>query len=439
MLRLLIGCIWILMLAVLMLADQGGDSESGGSRLIELLKIASRLSAIGIVTTVLWCSREKIVQSSLTARFLPWALFAAWAVFSIAWSALRSTSLSQSLSLVILLMLSCCIAIQTRRIAHVSQILMHLCLAMLVISTVVLAARFVAPDTFSLSRNAKGSFHPTNAAATAGLAIVVITVSTLLFNWRWARWLIAPSLLVHGATLVLANNRASLMVTTIVIVFAVLWGAAPQARWLLVTCGCLALAGYLVADPALRGAGGVSDRLAAYLAREQSTQELAALSGREEMWTVMWKSFQGSPWIGHGYFVSSATGQLKVWYVWSNWTAHNFWLQILVGTGIVGAGLMALGLLSYIVQLVRAWSLPTGSHNVACLGALVLLWQCGWGLTNESFAGPLQAESIAFFAVLGLVIGRIVHAEARANERGEAAYSPLGSPAFRHVLATESI
>jgi hypothetical protein len=32
----------------------------------------------------------------------------------------------------------------------------------------------------------------------------------------------------------------------------------------------------------------------------------------------------------------------------------------------------------------------------------------GWGLTNESFVGPLQPESIVFFAVLGVITGRLV-------------------------------
>jgi O-antigen ligase len=128
------------------------------------------------------------------------------------------------------------------------------------------------------------------------------------------------------------------------------------------------------------------------------------------MWTVIWNSYLHSPWVGHGYFVSSASGQLKVWYTWTNWTAHNFWLQVLVGTGIIGAGLMAWSLGSYVLQLLRAGFIHRGYGRMACLAGTVLLWQCGWGLTNESFAGPLQGESIAFFTVLGLAIGRLGHA-----------------------------
>lgn len=438
MLRPLLACIWVLMLAVVLLADQGADTDSGGLNVVALCKLGSRLGPLCLIAWVMWSSRETLARSSLVWQVLPWGLFAAWAVVSFSWSALPSVSLGQSLSLVILLTLSCCIALHSRRIAHVSEALAQLSILMLLVSVVVLVAKFTAPDLLSLSRDGKGAFHPTNAAGTAGLAIVLVTAARCLFGWKWSRWLFAPSLLVHGATLALANNRASLLITALVVVLLVLWSAAPQSRWLLVTGACMALAAYLVADPALRGASGLSNRLAEYLARNQSAGELAALSGREEMWSVIWTSYLRSPWIGHGYFVSSASGKLKVWYLWSNWTAHNFWLQVLVSTGIVGAGLMAWSLLGYVARLLQAGKLPTGSRKVAALGALALIWQCGWGLTNESFVGPLQAESIAFFTVFGLVIGRLVIADDRADERSSSNSSPVRQRDFAPALATGS-
>jgi O-antigen ligase len=125
------------------------------------------------------------------------------------------------------------------------------------------------------------------------------------------------------------------------------------------------------------------------------------------MWTAMWESFLRSPWRGHGYFVSSETGQLKVWYLWSNWTAHNFWLQVLVSTGVIGAALLAWAVIGYAIRLASAGARGIGARRLAFLGAAVLVWQTAWGLTNESFVGPLQPESIVFFEVLGLVAGRL--------------------------------
>jgi O-antigen ligase len=133
------------------------------------------------------------------------------------------------------------------------------------------------------------------------------------------------------------------------------------------------------------------------------------------MWTTVWASFLRSPWIGHGYFVSSETGSIKVWYTWANWTAHNFWLQVLVGTGVVGAAMIAWALFSYAARLLRARGTGVGIQRLIGLGAAVLIWQACWGLTNESFVGPLQAESLVFFTVLGLVTGRLVHG--RSEER----------------------
>jgi O-antigen ligase len=163
---------------------------------------------------------------------------------------------------------------------------------------------------------------------------------------------------------------------------------------------------YLAIDPGWSLLGGAVDAISDFSTRGQSAEQLAALSGREEMWTAMWESFELSPWIGHGYFVTSETGEIYVWYMWANWTAHNFWLQTLVTTGIVGAIFMAGALAFYVVGLLRRAADGRIGTRPALFAGAILAWQFLWGLTNESFVGPVQPESVVFFAALGLTLAQ---------------------------------
>jgi O-antigen ligase len=412
--RLVLICIGMLMLTIVMESDR--PAAEAGLDASALLKVACRAAAMGVLAVVVACTFSDVRRGPVIRQLLPWLTFGAWAVVSTAWSPLQMFSIGQAVSLLILLTLSYCTAVVARRMSDASCILMYICLGLLLLSTVLIVAHVVSPGTFSESRTkVTGGLHPTNVAATAGLGLVLIVAARLGFAWRWTRWLIWPSLVIHSGALLFALNRASLLVTTLVVGGIILLYASAVWRWLLLTSASFACAIYIAVDPGFllvtQGGGAV----ATFVARDQSVQQLSELSGREEMWTAIWDSYLRSPWVGHGYFVCSETGSLKVWYEWSNWTAHNFWLQVLVGTGIIGGALIAWALTSYTVRLVCARGQGVGLRRLSSLGIAVLVWQTLWGLTNESFAGPLQAESIVFFAVLGCVTGRMVRESAAAK------------------------
>jgi O-antigen ligase len=412
--RLVLICIWMMLFTILTDSNRAADEVALGTT--ALLKVASRAAAVGILAVITIWTWSDLRRATVIRQLLPWLAFGAWAVISTAWSPLQMFSIGQAVSLVILLTLSYCTAVVTRRIGDTSYILLHICLGLLLLSSALIIGNIVAPATFGDARNqVTGGLHPTNAAATAGLGLVLIVAARLGFAWRWTRWLIWPSVLIHSAALLLALNRASILVTTLVVGAIVLFYASAGWRWLLLTSASFACAAYVALDPGFLMISQGGGAVAQFIARDQSAQQLAALSGREEMWTAIWDSFLRSPWIGHGYFVSSESGSLKVWYVWSNWTAHNFWLQVLVGTGLVGGVLLAWALISYAVRLAYARAQGVGLRRLSTLGISVLIWQTLWGLTNESFAGPTQAESIVFFVALGCITGRMVRRSSAAT------------------------
>lgn len=438
MLRLLVICNWTLILMILALADRDAGLDSGGLGFMTLLKAGIRLGILGILATLAFCKWSDDRRGEVIQRMLPWVCFGIWSVMTSAWSPLWTFSLGQSLTLVMLLLLAFCTAMLAHRYEDASTLLKHLSLAFLAVSIVLLTLRIAAPSTLSLVRGSKGLLHPTNASSTASLALIIAIWARFSFGWAWSRWLLWPAIAIHGATLALANNRMSLAATLLVVIAMLLVQIYGSWRWVGLTAISAVCAAYVTVDPGFlfltRTGGGV----VSYLSRDQSGWQLAALSGREEMWTAMWESFWRSPWIGHGYLVSSATGEVYVWLLWANWTAHNFWMQTLVSTGVIGATLLVWAFISYVRQMLHARTDGAGLKRFALLGAGVLVWQAIWGLANESFVGPLQPESVIYFTVLGLLIGRAVcsvqdvqrlDAWLRPSMRSQPVVSPLGAPA----------
>jgi O-antigen ligase len=217
--------------------------------------------------------------------------------------------------------------------------------------------------------------------------------------------LLVHGLAVHSATLILANNRMSLIATAAISLGLFLLFGRRGWRSLAVAAAAVVGLIYLTLDAGLSLAGDAASSLGAYAGRGQSVEELAALSGRAEMWEAIWKSFLDSPLIGHGYFVSSAKGELYVWYEWGNWTAHNVWLQVLVSTGVIGAALVLWGLMRAFGGVFWAAVRGTVDARLAILFASLVGWYLIWGAANESFVGPLQPESVVFFTCLGLAAG----------------------------------
>jgi O-antigen ligase len=163
--------------------------------------------------------------------------------------------------------------------------------------------------------------------------------------------------------------------------------------------GCVAI------DPTLSLVSDAVPAAEAYAKRGQSTEQLSKFSGREEMWRAMWKSHLDAPWIGHGYFVSSRTGRMEVWNDVGNRTAHNMVLQVLVTCGRIGLLLFACGLLWPTFHVFGGLSGRFGDGRLLTFFALLLTWYLGWGLLNESIAGPVQPESIVFYSLLGIAVG----------------------------------
>jgi len=216
--------------------------------------------------------------------------------------------------------------------------------------------------------------------------------------------LMVPGLVVHILLLLIAANRTSLFLTVLLgfILFCVF--ASRLLVSLFIVAVSIAGTAYVTCDPGWTLAGSAFGDTTTYVSRGQDT-DFSDLSGRREMWEVMWGSYRQSPWIGHGHFVSSETGEIYVWYEWTNWTAHNVVLQALVTTGLVGASLLACGVGSPFFRLLRSRRADSHTRKLFHLVLIVGAWFVLWGFFNSSFLGPIEPESVAFFTTFGLAAG----------------------------------
>jgi O-antigen ligase len=366
-------------------------------------KVVARLITIlALSVVVLLTIRTEPKRALKTAKlFLPMGMFCGYAICSTAWSALRAETLGQAASLCTLVLMAFAISMLLRTPKDFCNLMASLTGLLIGISLILLITGLVLPVTGHMTRDGEGLGHATYSGSTAALTALILVACYLLSTWQWPSRLLVVGMPILGAVIIISANRLSMAISLLLIGVAIsLFGSRVLISGLLI---CIAIMGtlFLLVDPGFSSLQGSLD----YLSRNQSSEEIGSLSGRSDMWEIMWDSFLESPILGHGYFVTSSTGELYMWYALKNWTAHNVALQALVTTGIVGVVLLILGLAVPAVAFART-SATNGSHRrMKWFVALIFAWYALWGILNESIMGPLQPESVVFFWIFGSMIG----------------------------------
>lgn len=164
-------------------------------------------------------------------------------------------------------------------------------------------------------------------------AVCIKDIGVVFLLWYAGRCRLLPALLLGGigvATLMASNARTG-MISIVVGVAAVV---LSRSRW--------ALAGgivtVLVLYIALQSQPHMLDSLGGHFSRSGDATELYTLTGRLEIWDLVWRKVLEQPWLGWGY--NSSKIILGQNYGFTNGlmvdTAHNFYLQNLLSVGFIG-------------------------------------------------------------------------------------------------------
>jgi len=355
-------------------------------------------------------SFEPSVRSAFRA-LLPYVVFLGWAVLSVTWSARVSISLGQAGGVTSLLIISSLVAIVAAEKGGVERVLKCLSVSLLALSVLLLVMHVAFPGLSGLDRRMliageDGIVHPTAASANASLGLLIGVCCLCIKRYVWAKPMLIAAICIHGPVLVLASSRAAWGMTIVTIPLCLfLTGDNFRRAWL----GLAAGVGILVQmfyDPGFHSFNQNENLGVSYMMRGQSITQLKAFSGREEMWTKVWNEYLKAPFTGHGYFLTSSTGEMEVWEMLANHTAHNIYLQVLSGTGLIGLLLFVVAIGSLLLRFTKLSRGNQESRELFMLLVLVMLWFAGWSLFSASFMGPVRSESVVFYTMLGLGIGQ---------------------------------
>lgn len=164
----------------------------------------------------------------------------------------------------------------------------------------------------------------------------IFRLLTLPKTLTWGDWLLP---IVGMTTLILAYSRTCLLTFAVLFLIMVVY----LRRWWLLLFSAFLL---------VLGIGIFLDPIIIYLARGQSAEQLASVSGRTEIWKASLAMWQTSPWIGHGYFVGQKYVEMSLGNnaKFLTATADNTYIETLVNLGIVGFGLIV-GFVVFVIRL----------------------------------------------------------------------------------------
>jgi O-antigen ligase len=361
------------------------------------------------------CIATRWYRGAKWSRFWPIAglvVYASYGLLSVLWSPLRSVTIDKAGSLGLLCLVSIGIGCVATNRANIERIIWHLSASLIFFSAIVFAVYLYDPTLTGLDRlrihtGGDGLIHPTASGAAASLSLLTLVIAKYWFRFEWVNRAIVVAMLTHLPVLLLSNSRMSILAFVITGGPILVRHLRAIQKAAILAVAAVSVIVMIVFDPGLIGIGSSLASVGDYVTRGQSATQLQQASGRAEMWEAVWGEFLKSPIIGHGYFVTSETGELEVWFTKTNHLAHNIFLQVMATTGLIGlvVFLIAMGLLiSAMRQLARVEGMP---RLISQTSFVFAVWYFIWCLLAEGFLGPLRPESLVFFVGCGLILAQI--------------------------------
>jgi O-antigen ligase len=309
---------------------------------------------------------------------------------SAAWSVIPLFSLTRSLQMLVPVLLAAHSIRLWRDDPDAGHALWRLTLRLFVLSIVILSiAGFAIHDWPGGRFMWPWAQHPVLASGMVGFAFVALAAGGHRLTGLSGPLYVA-ALALLGAALAVGQTRSVLAGGALALLVA-LWLAGrsrPGVRSVMLPI----LLGGAVAALLL-----AKNPLIEYLSRGQSAYTLSTLNGRLGVWQLAIHSVAS----GHRWLLGFGQGSARVLlFQQLNWAgeAHNTWLEILLGTGLVGVVVAAVAVLGLGYQLFRPATPATAANRTAAtlFVYLLVLSQADYYLAVPGFA----FTALAFFAFL---------------------------------------
>jgi len=309
---------WAALAFVFSLPDRDEPLSVGGLDLLGLGKIVSRVGGLVFLLAVNLMMVRQIRIRIVVFYMLGFIAFFCWSVVTMTWSALPAVSGGQLISLAVLMLIGATIARAVESDRGVRMVLFLLSL-LLATRALVMVLLYVVIGAVSVSREHDSFFHSTDAAETASIGIIVLATAKMGFpNWL-TRVLYYPGMIVFAVLFVIAQNRLTLIITPPIFLLIFLMNGNRRGLVKLAFLMSIIVPAMMLADPGLEMFDKLVGSTEEYAMRSGGDDTLSTFSGRTELWEAIWQEYLESPIAGLGYFVTSTTGELDVWFVPRNY------------------------------------------------------------------------------------------------------------------------
>lgn len=350
----------------------------------------------------------------LALMLVPWIdralpLLLAWFLASTLWSAAPEETASRAIRLVALVVCAFAYMLaswQPGRLWHQARITLSL------LTAASIAVALLVPEigTHNAASPEAGKWrglttHKNLLGALAALAALFWAHAWLAREVRARSAL--PWLAVCAIALVGARSTTGLFAGLVAGSVTVLWlrppavlrGRAVPATAVAVLLGALVVHVYVVA----RGAASVTEVVLQPVAELAGKD--ATLTGRADLWGYLLEEIPRHPWlgVGHGaYWLGehSLSGHAVRELYWIPNQGHNFYLDLVNETGLVGLALFVALVVSWMRTVLR---LRRVDHPLAVFNAALLVFLLVHGITETAMARPITPLTVLmFFALLDM-------------------------------------
>jgi len=249
-----------------------------------------------------------------------------------------------------------------------------------------------------------GSANGIGFIAAFAIALGVLHYRSLGRFGRLTALLLVPSALV---CLVLSNNRSSMIALAAALWFGFVFRKNAGPKMLLTfTLGLLGVTALVF----------FSDEIFAALSRSGRAEEITSVTGRSAIWSVVIEMWARQPLHGYGYTSALAILPLdpRLFHVAAH--AHNMYLELLFGGGVILLALFLYALWQTFRQAMRMGAIAE---------AALLVFFILRGMTEATpFSGMVGYSSLAFTLTIGLVLAPLFKPRPQAapvSARGAAA------------------
>lgn len=353
--------------------------------------------AMGVVACARWRQIAPLLKDDL---IWPFAALGVIALASTLWSPVPAYTAAAALGFLSTLFFACVVAADLPP-KSVFRIVFG---SMALYFVITWGAVAIAPDLAWVAPWEEGhpyrligmSSHP-NALAKDTASLICLAMALAIVHGRKSLGILAA---VVGLIIIFeAESRTSLIALAVALLAAVATRRSLRFAAICSTC-LLALALFLWSSGAapdlntiLGGAGRDSN----------DSSEVLTLTGRTELWGLVWDKIEQSPILGYGFDAAEATLSKDWWgEPESQRAAHNIWLQAMLILGIPGVALLVF----WQTRLLRRWFVDRESAT-RFLAPYVLVV----GLTEAEIVTHPILPTLILFLAISLDARRLLNAE----------------------------